>query len=174
MSKVKQLLEARNAQSTDSWQKIEDCIQLIFDENPHLNIITVAGFAPHFNDGDRCRWGLSCVMIDRFFCDDNFGSSFAREISGHPSVIFEGDDKDAIINMHDHAKHLACVVGAENLLDHSGISDAAQLIYTYEKDFEDIDTENGSCWTFIRTASTLAGIGSGKTFTVDIEPFEHD
>ena len=182
MSKVKQMLEARCVNSNidkselirQVRSKIEEAVMAIFEENPTVNIIAVEGYAPNFNDGDPCKWGVN-TQVDWF--GEVYHNELHNEMSSIKMTAYDEGEVDAndLANTQ-YAKLLSRKPpgwkNAKTTVGYEALHEASILLCSFSNEFEIWDNDaNGTSWMFVRKPST---IGGGVSFETVTDTFEHD
>ncbi len=142
-----------------AFKTINPVIKAIFADLPQVNVITVVGYTPHFNDGDVCEWGLS-ASVDWAFRDDIY----------HAPTHFEayGDEKDESKYAALFSKRDPGYQNRDKEPDYANLLKARDLILTLSDEFETADSDNGTWWIFVRDENAKNG------FTVESDTFDHD
>lgn len=177
MSKVKELLNHRKSNKIDKSDlirqvktEIEIAVQVIFDENPTVNIIAVEGFMPHFNDGDICKWGIN-VQVDvvgEVYHSELYEEMERTGMTSHSKSVNKeklADTKYAkLLSMKPPSyRETNTIPNTEEL------NDAVKLLHSFKKEFEIWDNEaNGTVWMFVRHPSAT------YSFDTFIDNFQHE
>jgi len=169
MERIKQLLaERKDNRSKDEIIKaafvtINPVIKAIFDDMPQVNVISVEGYAPHFNDGDPCVWRLR-YSVDWFGRDDVYHTPVHLSSYGDPELDEEDDSEYAGL----FSKRDPGYKKRKDEPDYDNLVEAASLIGTLSGEFEIADQENGTYWVFVRDEEAPNG------FSVKSGTFDHD
>ena len=151
--------------------KIEEVVSAIFDAIPAAVVITVEGFTPHFNDGDICHFRMDSavnlvgiqnlyhtalynIVEDDFCYKDDQEFDEAKDLNEDLAKIVGNLDLKSALELFDTQEKSTDFNNAIKLMDH--LSD----------EFELLDDDNGTAWTFSRT--------EGNNFRMHTEVFDHD
>lgn len=136
--------------------EVDGVVQCIFDNLPEVRIIQVVGYAPHFNDGDPCEWGIA-TAVDYVGVDDCYYSP------AHP-------EKESFKDYANYFNEdpLAPYDEIRGRQSNEVLGNAANLMQTLSKTFKILDNyENGTCWIFTRRQNS-------KDYELEIVNFDHD
>jgi len=144
---------------------IEKAVSAVFDSLPFVNVIGIHGYAPHFNDGDVCKWGIE-VQVD--WLGEAYYAPLYQE-----SEEFNGEED---LSNSKYVKLLSektpGYAALKNHPNYQNLSEASALLYSFKKEFEIWDNDhNGTWWMFIRKP---AAIGNPTPFEIETGNFEHD